>query len=325
MDTNTGVARRGSVGPQRDHLLSPAEVRAELPFQAQKVGSGAGWPAGLVAERFRGLPPFSLERPGETHHRLIMLLGSSSPRKPAHLSWRVGDGQSSRQEQTLAARQSNPLLTLVPAGCDHSWLMEEGRLDTFHLLIPPSAVDETMGRPVALAPAPKFQDPAVAGILQQIAGELASPGRYGGPLLVESLSNALSVLLGRREDGHEQTRRTRVAGLSDRQVAEVRAYLLENLRRNIRTKELAGLVHLSSQHFTRAFGAATGMPPHQFQLRLRVRAAAKLLKQDQDLGIEAAARQCGFTDRTHLSRAMKRHLGVRPSQAQALDVPSEAK
>ncbi len=85
---------------------------------------------------------------------------------------------------------------------------------------------------------------------------------------------------------------------------------------------------MSPSHFTRVFRAATGRSPHQYVLGQRLERARRALL-TTDTAIADIAGACGFADQSHLTRTMRRHLGLtpnalrtnRPSAAGAPDGP----
>lgn len=77
--------------------------------------------------------------------------------------------------------------------------------------------------------------------------------------------------------------------------------------------ELAQAAGMSPFHFARQFKAATGYPPHEYLIRLRIDRARELLeKHGRTLTMAAIAHDCGFADQSHLARHFKRVLGVTP-------------
>jgi len=106
-----------------------------------------------------------------------------------------------------------------------------------------------------------------------------------------------------------------IAGASRRMTAaNVRAahdYMLAYLSHDTSSASLAALCDLSVDQFNRAFKMATGLPPHRWLLRERVRRARELLE-GTNLSIGDIAAQCGFADQSHLTRVFKGHVGVSP-------------
>ena len=68
---------------------------------------------------------------------------------------------------------------------------------------------------------------------------------------------------------------------------------------------------LSVSHFSRAFRISTGLPPHQWLLRQRVRAAKQLLTV-RDLPLSEIAISAGFANQSHFTRVFSEVVGVSP-------------
>ena len=69
----------------------------------------------------------------------------------------------------------------------------------------------------------------------------------------------------------------------------------------------------SRVHFLRMFRAATGYPPHNYLLNLRVERARELLA-NPTLSLTDIALECGFSSHSHLSRVFRQVLGATPSE-----------
>ena len=67
---------------------------------------------------------------------------------------------------------------------------------------------------------------------------------------------------------------------------------------------------LSPYHLTRLFSAGVGMPPHAYQLQLRVEHAKRLLLAGRP--VTDAGHEAGFFDLSHFTRHFKRFVGVAP-------------
>ncbi|PPK64833.1 AraC-like DNA-binding protein [Actinokineospora auranticolor] len=97
-----------------------------------------------------------------------------------------------------------------------------------------------------------------------------------------------------------------------RAVAAARAYLEARATTKVTLADLARASEVSPYHLVRVFSAELGVPPHAYQLGLRVRIARGLL----EAGATAAraASEAGFCDQAHLSRVFKSYTGVTPGQ-----------
>ena len=75
--------------------------------------------------------------------------------------------------------------------------------------------------------------------------------------------------------------------------------------------ELAKLVSLSANHFSRAFKETFGLTPHAHIVRLRVELAQRLMLSTQD-PLSRIAVACGLADQSHLMRLFRRGVGETP-------------
>lgn len=95
-----------------------------------------------------------------------------------------------------------------------------------------------------------------------------------------------------------------------RAVRRARDYLHENLGTNVSLAELAHVSQLSPYRLTRLFTASVGVPPHSYQIQLRIEHAKRLLLR----GVPAskAGNDAGFFDLSHFTRHFRRYVGVPP-------------
>lgn len=100
-----------------------------------------------------------------------------------------------------------------------------------------------------------------------------------------------------------------VPGLN-RRIITARDYLHSNWSRAVPLDELARHSALSGFELTRRFSAAYGLPPHRYQLALRIMHAKTCLLQGAPIAEVASA--TGFSDQSHLGRVFKSMLGITP-------------
>lgn len=86
-----------------------------------------------------------------------------------------------------------------------------------------------------------------------------------------------------------------------------------NLAGDLSLGDLSDVANLSSRHFLRLFKESTGLSPHQYVVRARVRKARALLV-DDDLALGQVAKECGFAHQQHLSRCFNRLVGTSPGR-----------
>lgn len=100
--------------------------------------------------------------------------------------------------------------------------------------------------------------------------------------------------------------------LSDR----LRAYLLEDLTVNPTAEEAARAMNMSLSSVNKAMNLTGGTGFRRFSNRLRLEAAAEMLKGDRDLPVNRAAAAVGIADPLYFSRLFKREFGLSPREYQ---------
>jgi AraC family transcriptional regulator len=131
--------------------------------------------------------------------------------------------------------------------------------------------------------------------------------------LADSLARAIAVHLLRRLLGLPTPKPQPVAPPAA--VLRAVALMRSRLADGISLEELARAAQLSPFHFARQFKAATGHPPHDYHIRLRVDRAQELLRtRGREWTLAAIASECGFVDQSHFSRHFKRVVGVTPGE-----------
>lgn len=92
----------------------------------------------------------------------------------------------------------------------------------------------------------------------------------------------------------------------------IREYLEDNYADNLAANTLSRLVGLSPFYLNRVFSETVGVPPHAFQILIRIKHAQKLLS----AGIcpLEAAMETGFIDQSHFSKTFMRIVGMTPGQ-----------
>jgi transcriptional regulator GlxA family with amidase domain len=102
-------------------------------------------------------------------------------------------------------------------------------------------------------------------------------------------------------------------GLAPWQARIVKTHVNTHLDGNLRIKELARIVRLSSFHFSRAFRVSFGHSPHAYVTRLRVEHAEGLIL-TTNLKLGQIALDCGFADQAHFTKQFRRSCGESPGE-----------
>jgi AraC-like DNA-binding protein len=95
-------------------------------------------------------------------------------------------------------------------------------------------------------------------------------------------------------------------------VRRARELLQDRWADNVQLDELAAVSGVGRFHLIRAFHATLGLPPHAYQIRIRVARAMQLIRLGTPL-VEVAL-HTGFADQSHLTRHFTRVIGVSPGR-----------
>jgi AraC family transcriptional regulator len=138
----------------------------------------------------------------------------------------------------------------------------------------------------------------------------AIAGQPLGALYTEALSLTLFRYL-RGQHALKLNEPLEAPTLSPSQRKRVIEFVEENLGRDIGLPELAELTGYSSDHFSRMFKRAMGLPAYQYLLARRIE-RVKCLLADPNRPIAEIAYACGFSTPAHLNSAFKQRTGLTP-------------
>lgn len=153
-------------------------------------------------------------------------------------------------------------------------------------------------------------DPLLSSVAFWLADELQRGSCSS--LYVESLAVVMHERIMRAARCTRSATSARSSGLAPWQLKRVTDYIATHLEDNVSLTELAALVDLSPHHLCRAFKASVGVPPHRFQIRLRIERAQVLLSQTLASVIDVAA-AVGYDDPNQLARVFRKEVGASPT------------
>lgn len=145
-------------------------------------------------------------------------------------------------------------------------------------------------------------------------------------------AEALRVAIAVRFAGLRAAESTAAAGANARPVRALQKWRLRrvveyvdvHLSNKVTLLDLAAVAGLSRMHFASQFRIATGLRPHEFVLRRRVRRAEELLRNSRMTIVEIAL-AVGFQTQAHFTTVFKKFAGCTPRHWRASsELPSLA-
>jgi AraC family transcriptional regulator len=158
------------------------------------------------------------------------------------------------------------------------------------------------------------QDEVINQIGLSVLSEMMSP-TAAGRMLVETSSLLLAARLAH---SHCETGLIRFPTpsrhrLDDGRLRRVLAYVEEHLAEEIAVADLANVACLSIFHFTRAFAAATGVPPHRYVSQRRLENAKAMIAMGR-ASLDEIALDSRFSSQSSFTRAFRRAIGQTPAE-----------
>jgi AraC family transcriptional regulator len=158
------------------------------------------------------------------------------------------------------------------------------------------------------------QDELINQIGLSVLSEMRSP-TAAGRMLLETLSLLLAARLAHAhsETGLIPPPLLSRHGLDEGRLRRVLAYIEEHLADDITVADLANVACLSVFHFTRAFAASMGVPPHRYVSRRRLESAKAMIAAGRASLLEIAL-DCRFSSQSSFTRAFRRATGMTPAE-----------
>lgn len=247
-----------------------------------------------------------MEQPPLTHHYLVR--HESGPK-------RVTRATGARVVTADVAVDS---ISLASAGTAHRW-STDGPIGFTHLYLAPGAVDDAIAHGFDRDPLHvHFREeigrraPLFSALFDSLEVQLKT-AHAGARLLIDTLMHHILVqLVAEFSDVHTATDRPPHA-IAPHRLSRVLDYIKCNLGGDIGLAELATIAGSSRYHFSRAFRAATGVPPYRYLIERRIDEARHLL-QASEAPIGDIALTCGFHSRRQFEAMFRRVCGTSPAR-----------
>jgi AraC-like DNA-binding protein len=174
------------------------------------------------------------------------------------------------------------------------------------------------------------EDPVIRHLFDALALAVAERAQhcYSG-IHVDALRLAVAIrLLGLQSDGllersdDQVTAELPIRGLQKWRLKRVAEYVDAHLSEKVTLRNLAAVAGLSRMRFASQFRAATGLRPHEYLLRQRIRRADELLRHST-MAIVEVALTVGFLTQAHFTTVFKRFVGYTPRQWRRLNLTAD--
>ena len=132
----------------------------------------------------------------------------------------------------------------------------------------------------------------------------------------EELAQTIRACFRQTAEVSLQTAPERTARLPHDVLRRALRFVNDHLDTKLRWDEIAAEVGLDPFTFGRAFKQSTGMTPHQYVIRCRLRRAMKLLPRES-LSLADIALEVGCSCQSHLTTLFRKHLGTTPGVVRA--------
>ncbi len=297
---STGLA----IEPHRQSgQATPADYARSAPTPPVLSRAGKDW-RHIQIERFQ-VPFLRLDLGASTVHRVTLHLAG-----PVEIERNQPCGRD-------RAWSHSGCSNLIPAGTPVTRSFS-GAADFMVAYIAPSIVDQVAAEAydlnastVSLTESLAVADETIDRFGRLLLLEAASRAT-GNRLLVDTLTRGLVLHLLRAYCAVAPRSICSTGKLVTWRLRRVLDYMNANLAEDMPLAQLAGLVGLGPVQFARAFRAATGTPPHNFLVGLRLDQAKRLLE-STGLSVTEIGLCCGFDQPSHFATMFRKRTGMAPS------------
>lgn len=157
-----------------------------------------------------------------------------------------------------------------------------------------------------------FPEPAIQILREDIINLAHSNDSFASVIRLFNLLYRLSLVEDARElsssaflDAREEN--------EDERVRKVKDYITAHYMHDISLKDMAGLVCMADESFSRFFRNKTGRTPNRYLIDYRLGIAARMLLTTK-LSVAEISFSCGFNTLSHFNRLFRESKGCTPSE-----------
>lgn len=154
------------------------------------------------------------------------------------------------------------------------------------------------------------EDEQLVSLIAQLKAEAERPA--ASALFVRSIAHAIGVHLARTYTVLGSEAKGETSALPGFKLRRITDWMVENMGEEFSLGRLADQAGMSEFHFNRLFKRATGMPPSQYQIRLRIDAARRLLR-ETNRSVITIANEVGYSNPSHFAQLFRKETGLSPT------------
>ncbi len=154
------------------------------------------------------------------------------------------------------------------------------------------------------------EDPALTALLQQLRDEAGR--RSASRLFVRGMAQAIAIHLARNYATLTGDPRGDSPALPGFKLRRITDWMAAHVAEEFSLPRLAAQVGMSEFHFNRLFKRATGVPPSQYHIKLRMDAARRLLRETKK-SVITISNDVGYSSPSHFAQVFRKETGLSPT------------
>ena len=155
-----------------------------------------------------------------------------------------------------------------------------------------------------------FEDPHLVVLLQQLRDEAMRS--KASRIFVHGIAQAIAIHLARNYTAVTDEVRGETAALPGFKLRRITDWMAEHVTEEFSLPRLAEQAGMSEFHFNRLFKRATGVPPSQYQIKLRIDTARRLLRETKS-SVITIANEVGYSNPSHFAQLFRKETGLSPT------------
>jgi AraC family transcriptional regulator len=155
-----------------------------------------------------------------------------------------------------------------------------------------------------------FDDQDLVALLKQLKQEATRPA--ASRLFVRGIAQAMAIHLARNYAALTEAAHGETSALPGFKLRRVTDWMAEHLAEEFNLARLAKQAGMSEFHFGRLFKRATGVPPSQYHIRLRLDLGRRLLRETKK-SVMTIANDIGYSNPSHFAQLFRKETGLSPT------------